>query len=50
MAKTEILQIISSMEAAISHDAALNPLLQRLRHQIDENYEAMAIDLSNAID
>ncbi len=50
IAKIEILKIISNVEAEISDRSTLHPLMQRLRHQIDTNYEAIAIDLSTEIE
>ena len=50
LAKLEILKLISNIEAEIDGDSTLNPLLQRLRNQIDENYETFSIDLSNEIE
>jgi hypothetical protein len=49
-AKEEILQILKSVESSATPDSKLHPLLQRLRHQIDENYEGIAIALSNTIE
>lgn len=48
--KTEIFKIVSFIETEISHGSALSPLMQRLRDRIDENYEAIAIDLSIEIE
>ncbi len=48
--KAEIFKIVSFIETEISHGSALSPLMQRLRDRIDENYEAIAIDLSIEIE
>ncbi len=49
-AKIEILKVISFIETDISKDSTLNPLMQRLRNQIDVNYEAFAIDIGNELE
>jgi hypothetical protein len=48
--KMKIGQIIDAVEAEISSDSALYPVMQRLRNQIDQHYEAVAIDLSNMVE
>ena len=48
--KLEILTVISCVEAEISCDSTLVTMMQRLRSQIDENYEHLAIDLGVEIE
>lgn len=48
--KTEILKIVDFVEAEISHGSTLSPVMQRLRSQIDENYEDLAIKLGVEIE
>jgi hypothetical protein len=50
IAKTQIFKIISDVEAEISEGSTLHPIAQRLRSQIDANYEAISIDLSIEIE
>lgn len=50
IAKMEIFKIISYVEAEISEGSTLHPILQRLRSQIDANYEAISIDLGTEIE
>lgn len=48
--KTEIFTAIDWIESEIVEDSKLYPLMQRLRNQIDENYERMAITLGTEIE
>jgi hypothetical protein len=48
--KSEILAIITDIETEISDSSTLATLMQRLRAQIDENYETLAIDLGVEIE
>ena len=48
--KSDILEIISFIDTKISAGSTLAPLMQRLRSQIDENYERLAIDLGAEIE
>ncbi len=48
--KTEILKVVDFVEAEISHGSTLSPVMQRLRSQIDENYEDLAIKLGVEIE
>jgi hypothetical protein len=48
--KSEILTVINLVEAEISRDSTLATMMQRLRSQIDENYEHLAIDLGVEIE
>ena len=48
--KAEILKVIDFVEAEISHGSTLSPAMQRLRSQIDENYEDLAIKLGVEIE
>ena len=50
VAKIEIANIISSIEAEISDNSTLYPLMQRQVSQIDLNYESMSIDFSHCIE
>jgi hypothetical protein len=45
-----ILAVISFVETEISFDSTLATMMQRLRSQIDENYENLAIDLGVEIE
>jgi hypothetical protein len=48
--KSEISAVISYIETEISSGSTLATMMQRLRSQIDENYEALAIDLGVEIE
>jgi hypothetical protein len=48
--QAEILAIINAVETEISHGSTLGTMMARLRSQIDENYEALAIDLGIEIE
>ena len=48
--KTEILKVVDFVEAEISHGSTLSPVMQRLRSQIDENYEDLAVKLGVEIE
>jgi hypothetical protein len=48
--KTDILKVIDFVEAEISHGSTLSPVMQRLRSQIDENYEDLAVNLGVEIE
>jgi hypothetical protein len=48
--KAEILKVVDFVEAEISHGSTLSPVMQRLRSQIDENYEDLAINLGVEIE
>ena len=48
--KAEVLAVIKAIETEISHDSTLATVMHRLRVQIDENYEALAIDLGVEIE
>jgi hypothetical protein len=48
--KAEIFKTIDFMTNEISHGSTLSPLIQRLSDRINENYEAVAIDLSIEIE
>lgn len=48
--KAEILKIVDFVEAEISYGSTLSPVMQRLRSQIDENYEDLAINLGVEIE
>ncbi len=45
-----ILSVINAVETEISHGSTLVTMMQRLRSQIAENYEALAIDLGIEIE
>jgi hypothetical protein len=48
--KSEILAIITNIETEISDGSTLATMMQRLRAQIDDNYETLAIDLGVEIE
>jgi hypothetical protein len=48
--KTEILKVVDFVETEISHGSTLSPVMQRLRSQIDQNYEDLAIKLGVEIE
>jgi hypothetical protein len=48
--QAEILAVINAVETEISHGSTLVTMMHRLRAQIDENYEALAIDLGVEIE
>ncbi|PSB45475.1 hypothetical protein, partial [Chamaesiphon polymorphus] len=48
--KSELLNLISFIETEISPDSTLSAIVQRLRSQIDGNYEDLAIDLGVEIE
>jgi DNA-binding transcriptional MerR regulator len=48
--KVDLLKIVSFIETEISHGSTLSPLMQRLRDRIDQNYEALSIDLGIEIE
>jgi hypothetical protein len=48
--KTEILKVVDFVEAEINHGSTLSPVMQRLRSQIDQNYEDLAIELGVEIE
>jgi hypothetical protein len=48
--KAEIFKTIDFMVSEISHGSTLSPLMKRLSDRINENYEAVAIDLSIEIE
>jgi hypothetical protein len=48
--KADIFRTIDFMVAEISNSSTLSPLIQRLDDRINENYEAVAIDLSIEIE
>ncbi len=48
--KTEIFKVVDFVENEISHGSTLSPVMQRLRSQIDENYEDLAIKLGVEIE
>jgi DNA-binding transcriptional MerR regulator len=48
--KVDIFKVVNFIETEISHGSTLSPLIQRLRDRIDQNYEALAIDLAVEIE
>ncbi|WP_310426514.1 hypothetical protein [Chamaesiphon sp. VAR_48_metabat_135_sub] len=48
--KSDLLAVISFIETEISIDSTLATIMQRLRSQINENYEALTIDLGVQIE
>jgi hypothetical protein len=48
--KAEILQEVEYVGSEIEIDSSLHPMLNRLRHQIDENYEVLVINLGEKIE
>jgi hypothetical protein len=48
--KAEILQEVEYVGSEIEIDSSLHPILNRLRHQIDENYEVLVINLGEKIE
>jgi GTPase SAR1 family protein len=48
--KVEILQEVEYVGSEIDIDSSLYPMLNRLRHQIDENYEVLVVDLGEKIE
>jgi hypothetical protein len=48
--KAEILKVVDFVETEISHGSTLSPVMQRLRSQIDENYEDLAVNLGVEIE